>query len=199
MQPISDLTDKTGKALRTATQNSTTTSPESSSESWEGLARPYILGLFGQFRMAYGNVAQPVPGRGGNGEGDASVGAHPSPCQSKAIETRIGCLAGDAADCAAFPRSVRRWPNPQHGRLSRLSSRSTEAKGQAGDRAGGIGKDARTQADDAGRNRRRAGGTEGWNVSVIAWDGKMVVADRQIMSDGLRQLTKKFGDSKPAR
>ena len=56
MQPISDLTDKTGKALRTATQNSTTTSPESSSESWEGLATPYILGLFGQFRMAYGNV-----------------------------------------------------------------------------------------------------------------------------------------------
>ena len=36
-------------------------------------------------------------------------------------------------------------------------------------------------------------------MSVIAWDGKMVVADRQIMSDGLRQLTKKFGDSKPAR
>ena len=42
------------------------------------------------------------------------------------------------------------------------------------------------------KHKIRAGGTEGWNVSVIAWDGKMVVADRQIMSDGLRQLTKKI-------
>lgn len=44
------------RALQNATPSSTNTSTASSSESWDGLARPYVIGLFRHFRRVYGNV-----------------------------------------------------------------------------------------------------------------------------------------------